>query len=438
VLEGATAADHRGIGGLLASRAWRRWTLASFLARLPISMALLGLVLAGQAETGSLAAGAKLAGITTFSAGLAGPMRGRLLDRVELRSGLQRNCFLTGGLFAAFALCVSVRVPIIILYALCVGLGYSFSGIWGGFRALLVVAVIPNHLRRAHFVESFMVEASWGIGPLVVTVLAALGGAVAALLGIATVAFLAGISLIGVVRSRPRPRARTHILRHRKDVRVLVGLAFCVGLGFGTFESNVPQRMPQYGLSPNFGGLFLLLLAIGSMTGGIYVSLRPIQRKHTVRKATILFALFALLMLPSILAPSALVYGGFLLFASLMLVPINGLSTSELEARIGEKQRAEAFSCYQAATMIGGGLGAVINGIFIGLVGAWDIPYLSLGLFSMLAVGLAIAAHHGGRQPGSPASSRGSGCLIGADGLQRGQLRVIAPVASDDSRLRPP
>ena len=397
----AAAADYRGIAGLLASRAWQRWTLSSFLARLPISMALLGLVLAGQAETGSLAAGAKLAGVTTFCAGLVGPMRGRLLDRGELRGGLQRNCFLTCGLFAAFAVCVSLRVPIIVLYALCVGLGYSFSGVWGGFRALLVVAVTPDHLRRSHFVESFMVEASWGIGPLLVTVLAWLGGAVAALLGIAAVAFLAGVSLIGVVQLRPRPRARTHILRHRQDVRVLVGLAFCVGLGFGTFESNVPQRMPQYGLSPNLGGLFLLLLAVGSMVGGTYVSLRPIRREHAARKASILFALFSLLMLPSILAPSAVAYAGCLLFASLMLVPINGLGTSELEARIGEKQRAEAFSCYQAATMIGGGLGAVLNGILVGPIGAWNIPYLSVGLFSMLAVGLAIAAHRGGQQPGS-------------------------------------
>jgi MFS family permease len=399
--QGAGTAEYRGIGGLLTSRAWQRWTLSSFLARLPISMALLGLVLAGQAETGSLATGAKLAGVTTFCAGLAGPMRGRLLDRGELRGGLQHNCFLTCGLFAAFALCVSIKVPVIILYALCAGLGYSFSGIQGGFRALLVVAIESGHLRRAHFVESFMVEASWGVGPLLATVLAALGGAVAVLIAIAAVAFLGGISLIGVVTSRPRPRVRTHLLRHRQDVRVMVGLAFCLGLGFGTFESNVPQRMPQYGLPADLGGLFLLLLAIGSMAGGTYVSLRPIRRRRTARKASGLFAVFALLMLPSILAPSALVYGGCLLFASLMLVPINGLGTSELEARIGEKQRAEAFSCYQAATMIGGGLGSVINGILVGPLGAWNIPYLTVGLFSMLAVGLAIAARYGSYRPGS-------------------------------------
>jgi len=388
----AAAAKPAGIGGLVSQRTWQRWTLSSFLARLPISMSLLGLVLAGQAATGSLATGARLAGVTTFCAGVVSPVRGRLLDRAELRGGLQRSCFLNGGLFTVFALCVIFKINVIVLYALCAALGYSISGIWGGFRALLVVAVGPDRLRRAHFVESFMVEASYGAGPLLVTILAELGGAVAVLLGIATVAFLAGFSLIGVVRLHPRPTARTHLLRSRKDIRVLVALAFCLGFGFGTFESNVTQRMAQYGLPANVGGVFLLLLSIGSMIGGICVSLRPVRRQRTARKASILFAVFALLMLPSALATSAGMYAGCLLFASLMLVPITGLGSSELEARIGETQRAEAFSFFLAATMIGGGLGGVLNGILVVRLGAWAIPYFTIGLFSLLAVVLAVSA----------------------------------------------
>jgi len=397
---GAVTAEYQGIGGLLSQRTWQRWTLSSFLARLPITMALFGLVLAGHAETGSLATGALLAGVTTFCAGLAGPLRGRLLDRGELRRGLQRNCFLTSGLFAAVAVCVALRVQIIVLYGLCVCLGYAFSGIYGGFRALLIVAVKPDRLRRAHFVESLMVEASWGIGPLIATILAELGGAVAVLAGIAAISLLAGISLIGVVQSDPRPRSCTNILRQRLDIRVLVGLAFCQGLGFGTFESNVLQRMPGYGLSPNLGGLFLLLLSIGSVIGGTYVSLRPIRRSRTAQKGSVLFAVFAVLMLPSILAPSPVAYGGCLLFASLMLVPLNGLGMSEIEARVGAEQRAEAFSSYQAATMIGSGIGTVLNGVLIGPIGAPHIPYLSVALFLMLAAGLGIAARQRRRRAG--------------------------------------
>lgn len=395
---GAATAEYRGISGLLSERTWQRWTLASFLARLPITMALLGLVLAGYSETGSLAAGARFAGIATFCAGLAGPLRGRLLDRGELRRGLQRNCFLTSGLFAAVAICVAFRVQIILLYVLCMGVGYAFSGIYGGFRALLIVAVKPNRLRRAHFVESLMVEASWGVGPLLATLLAELGGAVAVLGGIAAISLLAGVSLINVVRSDPRPRPRSHILRQRADIRVLVGLAFCQGLGFGTFEANIPQRMPGYGLSANLGGLFLLLLATGSVIGGTYVSLRPIRRSRAVWKGSVLFALFAVLMLPSILAPTPVVYGGCLVFASLMLVPLNGLAMSEIEARVGAEQRAEAFSSYQAAVMVGSGIGTVLNSVLIGPIGARHIPYLSVALFLMLAVGLAIGARQDRRR----------------------------------------
>jgi len=128
-----------GIGGLVTQRAWQRWTLSSFLARLPISMSSLGLVLAGQAATGSLATGARLAGFTTLCAGLIGPLRGRLLDRGELRAGLQRSCFVYCGLLTLFAVCVHFKADVLVLYALCATIAYAVCGIWGGFRALLVV-----------------------------------------------------------------------------------------------------------------------------------------------------------------------------------------------------------------------------------------------------------------------------------------------------------
>src|SRR5258708_16355783 len=188
----------------------------------------------------------------------------------------------------------------------------------------LVAAVSPERLRRAHFVESLMVEVSYGARALLVTGLAVAGGAITVLAGMALIALLAGLSLFGVVRLQPRPMVRTHILRRRKDIRFLVALAFSLGLGFGAFESNVTQRMPQYRLSPNVGGLFLLLLAVGSVTGGIYVSLRPIRRHKTALKASIMFAVFSALMIPSALAPAAETYAGCMLVASLILVPSVG------------------------------------------------------------------------------------------------------------------
>jgi MFS family permease len=105
-----------------------------------------------------------------------------------------------------------------------------------------------------------------------------------------------------------------------------------------------------------------------------------------------MFAVFAALIIPSALAPAAGTYAGCLLFASLMQVPISGLGSAEVEARIGKAQRAEAFSSFLAATMIGGGLGCVLNGVLVLPLGAWNIPYLTFGLFAAVAAILAASA----------------------------------------------
>ena len=73
---------------LLSQSAWRRWTIASLLSRLPMSMALLAFVLAGQQSLDSAAKGSVLAGLMSFTAGLLGPWAGRRLDRTEVRKAL--------------------------------------------------------------------------------------------------------------------------------------------------------------------------------------------------------------------------------------------------------------------------------------------------------------------------------------------------------------
>ncbi|HEY8340013.1 MAG TPA: hypothetical protein VIK95_09105, partial [Egibacteraceae bacterium] len=86
---------------LVAQPLWRRWTLAAFLARLPTTMTLLALVLAGEQATGSIAIGSLLAGVATFTSGFAAPWRGRALDRREIRGGLQRASLAAAAAFTA-------------------------------------------------------------------------------------------------------------------------------------------------------------------------------------------------------------------------------------------------------------------------------------------------------------------------------------------------
>jgi hypothetical protein len=106
-----------------------------------MSMALLGIAPAGQHATGSMATGAKLACVTMFVAGLAGPIRGRLLDRKELRGGLQCCCFLSGFVFSMLTVTVWISATDWMLYGLCAvevgmspGCGTDCCAHWHGGR----------------------------------------------------------------------------------------------------------------------------------------------------------------------------------------------------------------------------------------------------------------------------------------------------------------
>jgi predicted MFS family arabinose efflux permease len=164
--------------------------------------------------------------------------------------------------------------------------------------------------------------------------------------------------------------------------------AIDLGLGFGLVERSVPLRMTQYGLSTDNAGLFIAVLAAGSVLGGIYVSRRPVVSPRPVRIASVLFFLFGVCVLPSAFAPSAPVFLLTLLMASLMLVPLVGLGTAEIEARLSRGSRAEGFAYFLAAVQVGAGIAGVACGIMADFVGVWAVALVAAGIFWLAAAWL--------------------------------------------------
>lgn len=367
---------------------WRQWTLASFLARVPASMVLLGLVLGGEHATGSLATGVQLAGTMVFTAGILGPWRGRWLDRREIRGALQQSCVVLGLGLAAFTVVVALRAPTVVLFALALFCGFALAGMWGGFRALLLVVVTPGQLRHAHFVESLMVEVSYLIGPLAIGIIVSHSNPVVGMSVMPLFAWSAALALHWVAEMGPTLSPPQRAPWRTKPVAAIYLFRFCIGLGVGGVEGNVASRMSQYGLASSSAGLFLSVLAVGSCVGGLWVSTRPLRTRDSMRLAAIMLLVFAAMIVPSALAPSALLFGVCLLFASLMLAPLSGLGAAELEARVRTGQRAEAFSYFMAATLVGGGLGTAMNGILINHVSPIVVPLLSATLYATLGVTL--------------------------------------------------
>jgi MFS family permease len=402
--------------GLVSDRSWRAWLPASILARLPQAMLLLSWVVVGDARTGSLTLGATLTGVGCIAACIIAPLRGRLLDRQDLRRAVQLECLLTASNLALLIVVITDRWPVWTLFAVAVAQGWANAGIQSGLRALLVAVVPAEQLHRAHFVESLMQELCYVIGPIVVGVFILVGGVKVTLcvaIGIAGSAALA-LQRVTSLRQTPLPRVR---LYRRRDIRRLTALVAVITAGLDLLESNVPQRMSQYHLSTGAAGWFMAVGAASSCAGGLIVSFRPLtSRGNHLRPAALLVG-FAALNVPGVLAPSAWVYGLSLLFSTLAFVPLIGFVAAEFEARLTEGERGEGFAYMFAGIMGGGSLGFLATGLLTQSVGAREMPLLSVGLFLCTAIVLVVPALVGRRQLGR---DRGRGGQVARTAVEDG------------------
>jgi MFS family permease len=394
--------------GLVRHRPWQAWIPASFLARLPQAMLLLSWVVVGDARAGSLTLGATLAGVASIAACAIAPLRGRLLDRQDLRRAVQLESLLTASNLALLIAVITAKWPIWTLFAIAVAQGWANAGTQSGLRALLVAVVPDEQLHRAHFVESLITEICYVIGPVLVGVLTLVGG-VAATLGVMIgIACAAALALTRVGGLRQKPIARSKLYR-RRDVRRLTALVAVITAGVDLLESNVPQRMSQYDLPAGAAGWFMAVLATGSCAGGLIVSFRPLRSRGNYLRPAVLFVGFAALNVPAVLAANALAYGLSILFSTLAFVPLIGFAAAEYEARLDEGERGEGFAYMFAGIMGGGSVGYLATGLLTGWVGARAMPLFAIGLF--LCAAIALFAYGLGtqrRRPAVPASARTS------------------------------
>jgi len=367
-------------------------------------MSLLAFQLAGLRVTGSIGKGAVLVGVAGFC-GLLGPWSGRRRDRASMRGRLQLGCVVGALALSGMGACVRWSGPYLVLVVLAVVQGSSLSGMWAGFRALLVQVASQERLRQAHFVESLMVEVSFVVGPLLVMVITGSIGVAGALVAMAVAELVAAVLLVGVPDLRGARRAATgRPAGLQGDVRsavlVVSAFAFMLGLGFSMVEANVPSRMAPYGLAAGSAGVYMAVLAGGSCIGGLVVIFRPLRQGRSRHQAALLFGLLGLLGLPSALARSPSEYMAALSINSLALVPLNGLGSAEIERRVGADSRGEAFGWFNAAMRLGGGTGATLDGVLLAVMRPGDIPLVACGVFGcmpvvLLATGLGRAQRAG-------------------------------------------
>ena len=348
--------------------------LTSILARVPIGMIALVLVIYVHGATGSFAAAGIVAGAYTIGLGVTGPLLGRLIDRRG-----SRVVVLPAALVASAALVAVVVLghagagPAALALAAAVS-GSATPPVGGVTRQRLPALVSAHDLPTVYALVSIGIEAVFIAGPLLAGILAATAGAgtgvlVAAALGSVGGAWFA--ALVNVAPSHAEER-RSHGWAGALGspaLRFLVFTGIPVGVAFGALDVALPAFGAAHGSSA-LGGPFAASLAIGSAIGGVAYGARPHAFGSPVRTFFLLGAAQALSCLPILLVASVPEMFLAAVLAGVCVAPLitvrNQLARDGMLAGTG----TEAFTWLGLSITLGASLGSALAGPLVE-AGGW-------------------------------------------------------------------
>jgi MFS family permease len=298
------------------------FSMSGLVARLPIAMVSLGLVLLVSARTGSYSlAGAVSASFLIANAAVA-VLQARLIDRLgQGRVLLPAALGFSAGMVATMA-AVQLDRPAP-WPQLCAALsGAAMPQIGSSIRARWSHLVPdPVQLRTAFAFESVVDESVFILGPALVTVLATAVHPLAGL-GCAVLATLVGTSvLVSQKRTEPPTGGRSRGARGPIPWRLvgpLVGCAFAMGVLLGGAEVATVAFADEHGATALAGPL-LAVWALGSLLSGVVTG----AVHSTVPNATRFR--WGMLALGVLMVPLPFVHGFVLLGVMLFL---SGISIS--------------------------------------------------------------------------------------------------------------
>jgi MFS family permease len=378
----------------------------ALLARLPIGINGLAVILFLRAETGSFSVAGTVAGGFALGTALAAPLAGRLVDRAGVRALVPLAAAHAGGVLALLALGTR-GAPAGLLLVVSILSGAVFPPTPATLRARFpqLLSDRPELVRSAYALDSVLLELTFVCAPLLVAALVVLLTPQTALV-VSAAAVLAGTaSFVAVLpRAAVAPRHERHggllgPMRER-GIQTLTFTMLPIGFAFGALEVALPAFAHERG-NAELAGVLLAVWALGSAFGGLVYGARrgstPLPKLHQRLTLALPIAFAPLLTTP----PTALF--ALLLFpAGFFIAPIIA-SRNELASEVAPPGTETEALTWPLTALVGGvSIGAAAAGAMVD------------GSGSRAAIGAAVA-------------SATLGALVAA--ARRGTLRA-APAAA--------
>ena len=334
---------------------------SSILARLPVVMLSIGLIVHAQRLTGSFAAAGVVAATLAIAEGGGGPLLGRLVDRCGQTIVLLAGAGVAGAALAVIAL-LPAGVPVWLLVVLAAVLGLALPPIGACMRALLPDVVCEDELRSAYAAETTAAELTWIAGPPLVLLLAAVFSTGVALL-VAGVILVSATTAFAVQpasrawRPKPAPPVRRGGSLRAPAIRTLVFVLVAVGVVFGAVEVAVAAAAHASG-SPASAGPLLGIWGGGSVVGGLIAARAGGGARTGAGLALILVALAGTHLALAAVADNRAGLAIGLAFAGAAIAPTLATVYTMVEHAAPAGTLTEAFAWLNTASAVGTSLGA--------------------------------------------------------------------------------
>jgi MFS family permease len=368
---------------ILATPGAFRFSASGLVARLPISMVTLGIVLLVEDATGSYALAGSVSGVTLVANAVAAIVQGRYLDRLGQDRVLPPVIVTFGVALALLMVTVQAGAPRWTTYACAVVTGLALPSVGSCVRARWShVLTEPRQVQTAYALESVVDEAVFMLGPILVTVLATTWHPVAGL-GVAILTGVGGTLFLAAQRATqppPHASAATAADRPRIPWRVVGPLAvaaLALGSLFGSAEVTTVAFSDEHG-AKGYTGVLLALWALGSLLAGVMTGAIRWRRDAGYRLRVGTFAL-ACGMAPLTLLGSMWLMGGFLFLAGFAIAPSLIATLSLVEQTVPAARLTEGMAIIHTGLAAGIAPGAALSGLVVDAAGASPAYLVSAG-----------------------------------------------------------
>lgn len=346
-----------------------RFTIAAFVARLPLAIAMLAIVLYVAGTTGSYAQAGALAAAFQVAYAAGAVVSSRIIDRRGQSTTLVALAVMYSAGLLVFLLSHDI-LALQVLGVVLAGIAQPPVGSVVRSRWAHALALDPDRKRTAFAWESILDELIFTIGPLFTATIAVRIGLSAPLV-IAMVLMTGGCLWLAAQRSTA-PERHPRVAGHGSALRQPgMWLMPCIGAGFGwlfgSYEVTVVAFAEHAGM-PGATGVILGLWAACSGLGGLWFGHRawsmPLQRQLVISSTILGFAL-----IPAILVRSVPMLALTSILAGVAIAPSLITTYALTERLVPAALLTESLTWTNSGMILGYAAGTALSGVVIDAIG---------------------------------------------------------------------